>query len=171
MSTDNWMAGAEFSEDGKYRYKLWRKWDKSKPLAMCIGLNPSTANASKNDNTINILIAVLGRLGYGGFYMMNCFAFITSKPELLQHNPMSDEWNNNVLTITAAQCHDVVFAWGNFEVIREKGRDKELWEMFPNAKCFGINKNGTPYHPRALSYKGLLNSPELIPFSPPKTNQ
>lgn len=158
------VKGADFSQDRKYRYRLWRIWDEKLPKAMCIGLNPSTANAEKNDNTINILIRVLGKLGYGGFYMMNCWAFITSKPELLQHNEMSDEWNDNVITVTAGECQDVIFAWGNFDIIKEKGRDKELEEMFPNAKCFGKNQNGTPFHPRALSYKGLLNNPKLIPY-------
>lgn len=163
---DNWMAGAEFSECGKYRYKLWRVWDESKPKAMCIGLNPSTANASKNDNTINILIRVLGKLGYGGFYMMNCWAYISSDPKLLMVNPMSDEWNNNTMTVTASECDTIIFCWGNFTVIKEKGRDKELIEMFPNAKCFGVNANGSPWHPRALSYKGLLDSPELKLYQP-----
>lgn len=165
MAEKNDMAGADFSEDGKYRYRLWRIWDRTKPLVMCIGLNPSTANASKNDNTINILIRVLTQLGYGGFYMMNCFAFITSDPKKLMHNPMSDEWNNDTLTVTAADCKDVIFAWGDFKVIKSMGRDKELEEMFPNAKCFGINQNGTPFHPRALSYKGLLKSPSLQPYA------
>jgi hypothetical protein len=156
--------GADFSNDGKYRYRLWRIWDSGKPKAMCIGLNPSTANDEKNDNTINILIRVLTHLGFGGFYMMNCWAFITSKPELLQHNPMSDEWNNNMLTVTASKCAEVIFCWGSFAVIAEKGRDRDLIEMFPNAKCFGHNANGSPYHPRALSYKGILNNPQLIIF-------
>jgi hypothetical protein len=44
--------GAEFSPCGKYRYALWRIWDFKKPLAMFIGLNPSTADASKDDPTI-----------------------------------------------------------------------------------------------------------------------
>jgi hypothetical protein len=60
----------------------------------------------------------------------------------------------------------IIFAWGNFEVVREMGRDTELAEMFPKAKCFGVNKNGTPWHPRALSYKGLLDKPELINYQP-----
>lgn len=158
-------SGAEFSQCGRYRYKLWRIWDKSLPLAMCIGLNPSTANARKNDNTINILVGVLGKLGYGGFYMMNCWAFITSDPDELQVNPMTDEWNNNMITVTASLCKTVIFAWGNFSVIREMERDLELAEMFPNAKCFGVNANGSPWHPRALSYKGLLKTPELIPYN------
>lgn len=142
--------GADFSADGNYRYKLWRIWDADKPKAMCIGLNPSTANGDKNDATISILIRMLKTLGYGGFYMTNCFAYITSNPKLLKHNPMSDEWNNNVLTTTAFRCSDVIFAWGGFDVIKKTGRDKELIEMFPNAKCFDKSKDGSPIHPLAM---------------------
>ncbi|PHM62792.1 DUF1643 domain-containing protein [Xenorhabdus ishibashii] len=40
------------SEDGLYRYDLWRVWDESKPNVMFIGLNPSTADHEINDNTI-----------------------------------------------------------------------------------------------------------------------
>lgn len=163
-------SGAEFSNCGNYRYKLWRVWDESLPKALCIGLNPSTANADKNDATINNLRGILKKLGYGGFYMMNCFPFITSNPKLIKHNPMSDELNNNMLTVVAYKCKDVIFSWGAFEVVKETGRDKELIEMFPNAKCFGFNKDGSPYHPRALTYiKGALNEPELHPYSQNKT--
>ena len=162
-------TGAEFSQDGKYRYKLWRIWDEKLPKAMCIGLNPSTANADTNDPTINNLQRILSKLGYGGFYMMNCFAWITSDPKLLKHNPMSDEWNNNMITVIAGLCDEVIFAWGNFDIIRELGRDKELEEMFPNAKCFGKNKNGTPCHPLALMYNGTVNSPKLYEYANKKT--
>lgn len=159
-------SGAEFSRDGKYRYKLWRIWNNDLPKAMCIGLNPSTANADTNDATIRNLIQMLTILGYGGFYMMNCFAYITSKPKLLKHNPMSDEWNKNMLTVVAAECKDVIFSWGTFNIIKETARDKELKEMFPNAKCFGINKDGSPFHPMALTYiKGALKSPQLFDYS------
>lgn len=153
--------GAEFSTCGKYRYKLWRIWNKELPQVMCIGLNPSTANADQDDQTIQNLRRILTKLGYGGFYMMNCFAYITSDPKLLKHNPMSDEWNNNVITVTAAKCEVIIFAWGNFAIVRETGRDKELEEMFPNAKCFGFNKNGTPMHPLALMYNGTVKNPSL----------
>ena len=63
--------GAEFSKCGKYRYVLWRIWDESKPIAMCIGLNPSTANHETNDPTIRQLIDRLEYLGYGGFKIKN----------------------------------------------------------------------------------------------------
>lgn len=163
---ENINKGADFSNDSLYRYRLWRIWDESKPKAMVIGLNPSNANAEKDDPTISILKRMLSKLGYGGFYMMNCFAYITSKPALLKHNPMSDEWNNNVLTVTAAGCVDVILAYGGFKVIKEKGRDKELIEMFPNAKCFGISKDGSPIHPLAMQERNGRNpnKPELFNY-------
>src|SRR6185312_7767160 len=159
--------GADFSNDGSYRFRLWRIWDQNKPKVMCIGLNPSTANGEKNDATISILIRMLTTLGYGGFYMTNCFAYITSDPKLLKHNPMSDEWNNNVLTTTAALCSEVVFAWGGFKVIKNTGRDKELIEMFPHAKCFGKSKDGSPIHPLAMQERNGRNpnKPELFVYN------
>lgn len=140
-------AGADFSEDRQYRYALWRIWDETKPLVMFIGLNPSTANETENDPTIRSVERISRANGYGGFYMMNCWAYIATEPTLLKINPMSEEWNNNMLTVIASKCQDVVFAWGSFAIVGEKGRDKELAEMFPNAKALFINKNGSPKHP------------------------
>jgi len=156
-------VGAEFSECKKYRYKLWRIWDTSKPKAMCIGLNPSTANDKKNDSTINILIRVLKHLGYGGFYMTNLFAWISSNPQdlLICENPLGD--NDVKLKEVEAICADVIVCWGGFKQAEE--RIKQVLPNYPNAKCFGVNENGTPFHPRALSYiKGMLNSPQLIDY-------
>lgn len=157
----NVIKGADFSIDGKYRYRLWRIWDGSLPLAMVIGLNPSTANADKDDQTIGNLTRMMKILNYGGFYMMNCWPFITSNPKLLQANPISTEWNNNQLTVIASKCATVIFAWGNFKVVTDNGRDKELIEMFPNAMCFGRNKNGSPMHPLAMMYAGTVKNPKL----------
>lgn len=140
-------AGASFSECRNYRYSLWRIWDLSKPLVMFIGLNPSTANEKHNDNTITKVIKIAQYNGFGGVYMMNCFAYVSTDPALLKTNPMSAECNNNMLTVIASKCKAVVFGWGNFEIVRSTGRDKELIEMFPNAKALHINKNGSPKHP------------------------
>ena len=117
---------------------------------MFIGLNPSTANADTDDNTIKRVTAISNYNGHGGFYMMNCWAYISTDPEKLREhrwNELICEWNDNMLTVIKAQCKDVVFAWGNFSVVKETGRDKELIEMFPNAKALHINKNGSPKHP------------------------
>lgn len=154
--------GADFSKDRKYRYALWRIWDHTKTLAMCIGLNPSTANEHKNDNTINILVRVLEDLKYGGFYMTNLFAYISSNPDdlLTCDDPIGD--NDNKLREIRKKCQDVIVCWGGFQ--QAENRIKDVLPSYPNAKCFGVNANGTPWHPRALSYKKLLNNAQLINY-------
>lgn len=157
--------GAEFSEDGKYRYRLWRIWDDRKPLAMCIGLNPSTANANKDDATIRNLIQMLSKLGYGGFYMMNLFAYISSNPnDLLSIIPADKQGDNeNHLADVEKLCDHVIICWGNFKQAQE--RIKEVLPRYPQAKCFGKNLNGTPFHPRALTYiKDGLKNAQLINY-------
>lgn len=153
------LSDAIFSECGKYRYVLWRIWDKSLPKVMCIGLNPSTANANKNDNTINVLSSMLKQLGFGGFYMTNLFGWISSKPDdlLTVKDPVGE--NDYYLEMVRIECEDTIVCWGSFKQATD--RIAQVVHRFPNAKCFGRNKNGTPFHPRAMSYAGLLHSPKL----------
>ncbi|HNG68590.1 MAG TPA: DUF1643 domain-containing protein [Saprospiraceae bacterium] len=140
-------AGANFSDCRKLRYSLWRIWDQSKPLVMFIGLNPSTANETESDPTINSVVRIAKANGYGGAYMMNCFPFISTNPKGLEISFESTRRNDSELYEIMSKCKDAVFAWGNFEVVRDHGRDIQLSRMFPNALCLARNKNGTPKHP------------------------
>lgn len=146
-------AGAHFSPDKKYRFALWRIWDLDKPLVMLIGLNPSTANEKADDPTIRRLSGKTGlvyRHGYGGFYMLNLFPFVSSNPEDLE---LQAEYgsqlavNNDWLQDVNLHCETVVFCWGNFKTY---GRDKRMMDMFPRAMCFGRNASGSPKHPLYL---------------------
>lgn len=145
--------GAEFSDCGKYRYALWRIWDETKPFVMFIGLNPSTANKTENDPTIKSVCRIANNNGYGGIYMMNCFPIVSADPSILSDYDKSvyDQHqfivNNRKLIETREKCKDVVFAWGNFKIVRETFRELELTKMFPNAMCLHKNKNGSPKHP------------------------
>lgn len=139
--------GANFSQDGKHRYSLWRIWDKTKPLVMFVGLNPSTANATSDDPTIRRVKSIASNLGYGGVYMLNCFSYISTDPKGLVIDTYSSDFNNAELIDIGERCQDVIFAWGNFDIVKFSGRDKELSELFPNAKALHINKNGSPKHP------------------------
>lgn len=163
------IKGAEFSSCGKYRYALWRIWDEQKPVVMCIGLNPSTANSGQNDPTITFLIKMLTMMGYGGFYMMNLFAFITSKPKELKKEKDVLGDNNKWLSIISPKCTDVVFCWGGFTVLslykEFEDRVEFMKEMFPKALCFGWTSSSQPFHPLAMMYSGKCNNPELFNFS------
>lgn len=151
--------GAEFSDCRKYRYKLWRIWDNDLPKAMCIGLNPSTANETKNDPTITHLTKALQKLGYGGFYMVNLFARISSDPNVLLSHGLDLQGDNEVkLAETHLLCKDVIVCWGGFKQATK--RIEQVLPRYPDALCFGINSDGTPEHPMfSLVYK--KNKPEL----------
>ncbi len=51
------IKDAIFSPCGQYRYSLSRVWDESKPYALFIGLNPSYADAEKDDRTLSRCIS------------------------------------------------------------------------------------------------------------------
>lgn len=147
--------GALFSSCRKYRLFLFRQWDEKLPLVMFIGLNPSTANETENDPTIKSVGRISKNNGYGGFYMMNCFPIVSTDPKVCkdfytsgvpyEHHQFAI--NQQKLKEVGAICKDIVFAWGNFKVVKQCRRDKELSEMFPNAMALFINKNGSPKHP------------------------
>lgn len=140
------ISGAEFSECRKYRYVLYRIWNAELPAVMFIGLNPSTANETENDNTIRRVMGMAKAWNYGAVYMLNCFPFISTNPDDLKDfgNTVANDLH---IAFYAQLCKEIIFAWGAFSIVRESGRDKELSEMYPNAKALIINKDGSPRHP------------------------
>ena len=78
--------------------------------------------------------------------MMNCFPFVSTDPNKLyycSHSVINERW----LKATAEKCQDVVFSWGNFDVVKKLGVDFIMSKWFPQAKALHINKNGSPKHP------------------------
>ncbi len=136
--------GAEFSECRKYRYCLWRIWDDTLPKIAFIGLNHSTANENVNDPTIRRVISFAKLWGYGGVYMLNCFPYISTNPNDLKdfgNTSTNDRWIKEI----SLKVEEFIFAWGNFDVAKERGL--ELNKMYPHSNCLQANKNGSPKHP------------------------
>lgn len=130
-------SGATFSYDRKYRYRLWRFWDKNKPPVAFIGLNPSTANEDEPDPTIRRVIQFAKDWGYGGVYMFNLFAIVSSSPEVLLTCKDSIKENGIYLQELSESGMDIVFAWGSFKEADK--RANEVKAIFPSATCLGIN--------------------------------
>lgn len=142
-------VGAVFSQDRKYRYILWRRWDSKKPGITFIGLNPSTANELKNDKTIATVMRYAKDWGFGCVYMVNLFAYISTDPKaLLSVENTVGELADEYIRVATTLSKDIIFAWGSFKV---NGRDQELIKMFPQAKCLCHNADGTPHHPLRIS--------------------
>ena len=155
--------GAILSKCYKYRYQLWRIWDRSKPRVMFIMLNPSTADANIDDPTIRRCIGFAKSWGYGGLYVGNLFAFRATKPtELLSVSDPTGELNLQNIILMMAECEMVIFAWGNESIIKKFKANKILKmskSMYRDNYYIELAKGGTPKHP--LYLKGDLK-PKLF---------
>lgn len=144
---------AELSECGQYRYFLKRTWNNNDKIMTYIMLNPSTADASKDDPTIHKCVKFAIREGCGSICVINLFALRSSKPEVLYtHNdpigPENDYWIDKI----AKQSEIIIAAWGNHSNLFNRNIEVvnrlKLYGI-TNLCCLGLNKTGTPKHPLA----------------------
>lgn len=153
------LSSAVFSEDRVYRYVLWRIWDGKKPIVNFIGLNPSTADETKDDPTMRRCIGFAKSWGYGGFYMTNLFGYKATKPEDLRKasDPVGID-NNKWLLEIEEKVEKVIFAWGvNGAYLN---RDKQVLALIKKGHYLELSKAGYPKHP--LYLKGDLKPQRYI---------
>ena len=153
-------SGAVFSDCRKYRYALWRMWNEHKPIAMIIGLNPSTAGHTRNDPTITRCISFARSWGYGGVCVTNLFGFRATAPTELKahHDPIGKE-NDAWVHEMAKEAAIKVAAWGNHG--KFLNRSLEILPSLDQLHCIKMNKSGEPAHP--LYLKAELKPVPMIP--------
>ena len=142
-------SGAVFSDCRKYRYALWRMWNEHMPIAMIIGLNPSTAGHTRNDPTITRCISFARSWGYGGVCVTNLFGFRATAPTKLKahHEPIGNE-NDAWIHEMAKGAAIKVAAWGNLG--KFLNRSVEIFSSLDQLHCIKMNKSGEPAHPLYL---------------------
>lgn len=144
---------AIFSHCRRYRYSLWRDWrgllPSGKGYAMFVGLNPSTADETNDDQTIRRCIAFAQAWGYEGLCMTNLFAFRATEPKDMMRDayPVGPD-NDRTLVDLAARAGVVVAAWGAHGTYL--GRDRQVRAMIPNLHHLRLTKGGHPGHPLYL---------------------
>ena len=150
---------ANFSSCRTYRYSLSRIWYKKKKCVLFIGLNPSTADEEVDDPTIRRCINYAKNWGYGGFMMVNLFAYRTTLASNLKKVKYPVGIENDQYIVTLSKKADItVAAWGNNGNLYNRG--KQVLNLVPNLMCLKVNKSGQPAHPLYLK-KNL----KLIKFS------
>lgn len=157
-------SGADISNCGKYRYRLWRLWDESAPVANFIMLNPSTADADLDDPTIRKCMGFARKWGHGGIVVTNLFAFRTVSPKILRWAARAGtniigENNNTFLHAEALAAGVVVAAWGNdgYAVGRDESV-KHLLSGITMKRIGRLTKQGRPRHPLYLPYTEALEN-------------
>jgi hypothetical protein len=163
--TDLIQSDAKFSDCRRYRYWLIRRWDATKPLIAFIGLNPSTADEVKDDPTMRKIRKFATAWGYGGFLMLNLFAFRSPYPaEMTKARTKGDDiigLHNGVRYmrgyISDFGADTVVAAWGAYK--SDRGSLVSSLLGMP-IECLGKNNDGSPKHPLYLK-----DDTKLQPFN------
>lgn len=141
--------GAAFSRCGRYRYAVWRTWNPDKPRVLFIGLNPSTADARRDDPTLVRCMGFARDWGYGGVVTANLFAWRATDPRNLRQatepvGPGNDRWLRRLVDASTL----TVAAWGNHGAWRE--RADRIRSRFPALYCLRLTAAGEPAHPLYL---------------------
>ena len=148
-------AGAVFSDDMVYRYRLWRTWDPEMPTCLFLMLNPSTADHQQDDPTIRRCLDFARQWGYGRLLVGNLFALRATDPQKLRQHPEPTGGPDNDDTIMAMheEANFTVAAWGVH--VAHLRRVKPLKAMLGNMPWrsvyhLGLTKSGHPRHPLYL---------------------
>ena len=144
-------GGAVFSRDRRYRYRLWRRWDRARPLVAFVMLNPSTADGRCDDPTIRRCVAFARSWGFGGAEIVNLFAYRATDPRALLrvHDPVGRR-NGRYLRSAVFRAALVVAAWGANTLVGHE-RAAALAALSPRRpRCLGVTRDGHPRHPLYL---------------------
>jgi hypothetical protein len=115
-------------------------------------LNPSTADAIKDDPTIKKCIKFARREGCGSLEVVNLFSYRATDPQELSKLTFGEAvgpLSGNPIAEALCRCDLVIAAWGAnvpfpsvVDDVHQMSamREKKLW-------CFQITKHGHPKHP------------------------
>lgn len=173
MSKDPYISrGAIISKDQKYRYLLWREWrgthnpnnwrwfgekdgaghDYGEPKAcVFIMLNPSTANAEKDDPTIRRCVGFAKSWNFERLEVVNLFAHRATKPSVLlalSHNddPEGDQ-NSEIVRRATAEAGMVICAWGAHGGHLQQDETALGWFACKEKYILGLTADDHPRHP------------------------
>lgn len=145
------------------------EWDSAKPMLNFVGCNPSLADETKNDPTIERLQRRATELGFGWLMVTNIFAFKSPYPRDLKvamrkgvdiigvdgNGKTNDEW----IKSAANAAHSILCGWGRHGDMFDRGADvrKLLQDAVPE-KLFYLKlcHNGQPQHPLYIPYETKL---------------
>ena len=147
-------AGARFSRCRRWRTLLWRRWDRERPVANFLMLNPSTADERRLDPSCTRARVYAERWGFGGLIVTNLFAWRATDPDEMKaaRQPVG-RGNDAAIVAAAREASLVVCAWGNHgahlgrsvwvvSLLRKTGIDLHVLKM---------NSGGEPSHPLYLA--------------------
>lgn len=175
--TEYISKGATISACGKYRYSLWREWRGSSDgstwhwtndrdgngvrigwpkSCLFIMLNPSTADAEKDDRTVMRCVGFAKAMKFDRMEVVNLFGFrATRRRDVLALNHDDDPvgWKNQEYVEKAAYDAGIIIcAWGADGSHIGQNETVLGWISHHSKKihALGLTKDGHPRHPLYL---------------------
>lgn len=160
-------GGVELSDDGVYRYRLWRNLtpDATGPdprVVTFVMLNPSVADAKQNDPTLRRCMGYAQDWGFDRLDLVNLYAYRTPLPDdLLAADDPVGPLNDEALTFALSQPRGlVVCGWGanvdrmvraRPEIPDPRARLTEIAASYDTGlTALRVTKAGDPWHPLYL---------------------
>lgn len=160
-ATNEGRNGAVLSSCKTYRYRLDRWWSDG-DCVVWVMLNPSTADASVDDQTIRKCVGFSKLWGYGRLVVVNLFALRSTDPTALARSTDAFGVQNDYYIAQAMEsAAEVIVAWGcqqHMSTEKLKRRPAQLAEFIKalrpdvEVNCLGYRKDGAPRHPVMLPY-------------------
>jgi len=153
-------AGAVFSKDRVYRYRLWRLLGFAYTRVLFIMQNPSKAGAHESDMTVAKCCGVARRNEFDFVDVVNLYALVeTDSDKFLKAEGRAGPRNDEAILYSLNRCAFrpgaiVCAAWGGNP---DPARVKEVLAIARKAGikeiyCLGTTKAGVPRHPSRLPY-------------------
>ena len=175
---------ATMSKCGGYRYTLWRRWSnvENPRVVLWIMINPSTADARKDDPTVKRCIHFSKLWGYDALRIVNIYPLIT--PDIKECKRFA-EWEHNgpdwwardqIYIRNFPIVHEhiltaalVMAAWGSkpwadsdIEALLEVEMMDRPIDHQLDLYCLGTTKHGDPKHPLARGKHRVPNDQQPI---------
>jgi hypothetical protein len=163
-------SSAVISDCGRYRYRLERDGP-GEGRTVVVMVNPSTADAERDDATIRKLRGFGVRNGWGRIIVGNLFAYRAKDVRELAKIDIHESHLENLrhLTEMFGEADRIVVAWG--PVSKQPKHLRETWRDIPrragqwgkSLSCIGAPAMcGHPKHPLMLPYDSAIQ-----PWNPP----
>jgi hypothetical protein len=152
-------GSAVLSSCGLYRYRLERDLGRDGPTVAILSVNPSTADATIDDQTIRKDMGFGERLGWGRIIKGNKFAWRATDIKVLRtaRDPIGPENDTHLEQIMRdADLH--IVAWGPLAklppLLRRRWRTVAAIADVVGCRlmCWGTAQDGHPRHPLMLAY-------------------
>lgn len=146
---------AVLSDDGRYRYRLDRRWADG-PAMVFVMLNPSTADAESDDATIRRCKGYAKREDCGALTVVNLFALRSRDPKALLATddpvgPLNERFIREVFGEPSTKY--VVGGWGAWPAKLPETRlpvEAIAAEHGVQFHCLAVTQTGQPGHPLFL---------------------